>query len=174
MKKLLSTTLLSLFTLIVSAQSFHAPSATFGIINPKLRIQYEKGFDSRFSAGGEFTWYFVNWTGPKFEAFGRIYGGDDATKGFFFQGKLGYGNLSTLEDFSTETKRWSTFGGGIAGGYKFLIGEHFIIDQVFGLQIYTPPTQNNSDDLGNALEGAGWFLTSGLPLDFQVKVGYQF
>jgi hypothetical protein len=157
-------------------------------------LQYEQSFGTnhRFSTGGEFTYYMVNWSGPKIESFVRVYGKDNgAEEGFFGQLKLGYGNLASLDLFDGSTnKRWSTVGGGIAGGYKFLIGEHFIIEQVFGFQVYTPPYQvkstNSSSDpysdpfddyedgLETAVEGIGWYLTSGFPIDFQLKLGWQF
>ncbi len=81
------------------AQDFkgHA-SGTFGILNGKVRVQYEMPLESRASYGMNMNYYLVNWTGPVFEPFIRIYGKKDGNaEGFLGQAKLIYGNLSTLD-----------------------------------------------------------------------------
>ena len=58
-----------------NAQDFTGnASAAFGIINPKLRVQYEAPLQDRASFGASMNYYFVNWTGPVVEPFIRIYG----------------------------------------------------------------------------------------------------
>ncbi|MFM7989405.1 MAG: hypothetical protein ACKPKO_59835, partial [Candidatus Fonsibacter sp.] len=96
----------------------------------------------------------VNWTGPKVDFFARIYGKKNGNQeGFFFQGKFGYGNLSG----AFRSDRWSTVGLGVASGYKFLVGERFVIEQLIGVHIYSPPpawdTQNyqSGEELGEAI-----------------------
>lgn len=72
-------------------------SGTFGILNRKVRVQYEMPLKSRASCGMNMNYYLEGFKGPVFEPFIRTYGkkGGNA-EGFFGQAKLIYGNLSTL------------------------------------------------------------------------------
>ncbi len=184
----MKTTMLVLALLITSwayAQKFNGnASAMFGILNSKIRVQYEMPLKSRASYGMNMNYYLVNWKGPVFEPFIRIYGKKDGNvEGFFGQAKLMYGNLSTL-DFESYggavlNKRFSTYGFGLNCGYKFLIGKHFTIEPLAGFRLLTPPvykysTQVAEDYYASIGEGIGWYLTTGFPLDFQVKCGFQF
>ena len=185
MKIKITMLLTALFiTGLTYAQDFkgHA-SGTFGILNGKVRVQYEMPLKSRASYGMNMNYYLVNWTGPVFEPFIRIYGKKDGNaEGFFGQAKLIYGNLSTLDyDLygAIENKRWSTYGFGINCGYKFLLGKHFTIEPLTGLRILSPPvyrykTGDDEDYYANIGEGIGWYLFTGFPLDFQLKFGFQF
>lgn len=156
-------------------------SATFGILNPKLRLQYERPLKKRASYGINANYYLVNWTGPTFEPFIRIYGKKDGNvEGFFSQFKLIYGNLSVL-DYNSQyfvNKRWSTYGCGINFGYKFLLGKHFTIEPLMGFRFLSPPVYRYTPDWyanGEAVgESIGWYITTGLPFDLQVKYGFQF
>ncbi len=180
MKKLLVSAIL-LATGFVNGQDFKGNiSGTLGILNAKIRLQYEKPIGERYSTGANLNYYFVNWTGPIIEPFVRIYGRSEGNKeGFFGQFKLGYGNLKSLNlelnqsgNYVESNKRWSTIGGGVDCGYKFLIGKHFTIEPLAGLRYYTAPKEvDNPAALG---EDIGWYVTTGLPLDFQLKFGYQF
>ena len=156
-------------------------SAAFGPLNGKVRIQYEMAIKSRASWGVNMNYYLVNWTGPVFEPFIRVYGKKSGNaEGFFFQTKAIYGNLSTL-DYDKyiniiENSRWSTYGLGMSIGNKFLLGKHITLDALFGYRFLTGPKFEykgaySASDLGETL---GWFLTTGMPLDFQFKLGYQF
>jgi hypothetical protein len=173
--------------LFISQTSFSqingAISTTFGIVNPKLRIQYEKPINYRSTFGANINYYFVNWKGPKIDLFARLYSKKDGNEeGNFLQAKLGYGNLSTL-DFNEDymlNSRWSTFGIGLAGGKKFILGDNFIIESLLGFHIYSSPSIDyisGYDEVDYAIElgeDIGWFLTTGFPVDFQLKFGYQF
>ena len=174
-----------LFTTMKDAQNFTGHvSGTFGIINGKVRVQYEMPLGDKSGFGMNMNYYFVNWTGPVFEPFIRLYGKRDGNaEGFFGQAKLIYGNLSTLnfDLYSNvlENKRWSTYGVGFNMGYKFLIGDHFTIETLSGLRILSPPIYRYKtgvdEDLGLGIgEGIGWYATTGFPIDFQLKFGYQF
>jgi hypothetical protein len=174
-----------LLTTLTYAQDFkgHA-SGTFGILNGKVRVQYELPLKDRASFGMNMNYYLVNWTGPVFEPFIRIYGKKDGNaEGFFGQAKLIYGNLSTLDyelyGGDIENKRWSTYGFGLNCGYKFLLGKHFTIEPLTGFRFLSPPvyrykTGVDEDYYANIGEGIGWYLTTGFPLDFQLKFGFQF
>ena len=102
-------------------------------------------------------------------------------EGFFLQGKLGYGNLSVLdgeEIYNHSTKRWSTFGVGAATGWKYMFSDKLGIEMILGLHFYTAPNSYDGydDDYGDyedAFEDVGWFVTTGLPLDFQLKLVYK-
>ena len=210
MKKTLTKTVIACIALILTAsifsysQSMKVASGSFGILNPKLRLQYEMGIGEKNSVGVAMHYYMVNWTGPKFEFFGRLYGKKSGnTEGFFLQGKVGYGNLKNAiyDDYSglasgeqvyyqEPKKRWSTFGAGVATGYKYAVTDHFIIESLLGLHIYSSPGSTKLEhsreynylspeeqsyyDAIALGEDIGWYLTTGLPLDFQIKFGYNF
>lgn len=143
-------------------------SGTIGLINVKLRAQYEIPFKDNFSLGINCNVYFINFVGPSFEPFFRAYlrkHGNE--KGFFGQGKLIYGNLS--QAFSED--RFNMFGFGLGGGYKFLIKDHFTIEPILGGRFVSPPPEQQSANVG---EQIGFYITTGFPLDFQLKFGYQF
>lgn len=171
---------LSLFFLSSSyAQDFKGHvSGTFGILNPKIRLQYEHPIQQRFSIGANLNYYMVNWTGPVIEPFARLYNKKDGCKeGFFLQGKLIYGNLKAFEELAdVSVQRWSTFGLGVGTGYKFLIGKAFTIEPYFGVRFLSGPSYEIYEPTGGAEIGEtiGWYITTGFPLDFQLKFGYQF
>lgn len=92
---------------------------------------------------------------------------------------MGYGNLKSLNfeqdqngDYLESNKRWFTVGGGIACGYKFLIGEHFTIESLVGARYYTAPQQADTPEAEG--ENIGWYVTTRLSLHSQLKFGYQF
>jgi hypothetical protein len=138
MKKLIFVSLFSIALLKINAQDFtHHISGTFGILNNKIRLQYEHPLQQRFSVGANLNYYLVNWTGPVIEPFVRLYNKKDGcNEGFFLQGKAMYGNLKAFTDFGYETsaKRWSTFGVGIGTGYKFVVGKGFTIEPYSGFR----------------------------------------
>ena len=185
MKKVLFIILLFGFGVNSNAQEFKGNiSGTIGLINFKTKIQYEIPVGDNLSTGANLNYYFVNWTGPLIEPFIRIYGKKYGnTEGWFLQGKLGYGNLKNLDDYfisgATKSERFSTFGGGVAVGNKIFLSDKITLEPIIGLRIYTAPSINqdiyDSYAAAEALgEDIGWALTTGLPLDLQVKVGYQF
>lgn len=165
----------------------HNISGTLGILNAKLRLQYERPLGDKMTLGGNMNYYFVNWKGPVFEPFGRIYGKQDGnTEGFFAQAKIMFGSLSIL-DYDIQylqdpsQTRWWTFGAGAGGGYKSLIGEHFNFESIVGIRLLSPPTYrlDFDDELGlNDASGTGevigWSISTGFPIDVQLKFGYQF
>jgi hypothetical protein len=167
------------------AQGFkgHA-SATFGILNPKIRVQYERPIKDRASWGVNMNYYLVNWTGPVFEPFYRVYKKKDGNaEGTFFQAKIIYGNLSTLGfydyDGAVTNSRWSTFGIGLGAGHKWILGKNFTIEWLSGFRFLSPPVYvygegYDEDDYAEFAEGTEWYLTTGLPFDMQLKFGYQF
>lgn len=186
MKKLLLLLMIVGTTICnANAQDFTGnASAAFGILNPKLRLQYEMPLQDRASFGASMNYYFVNWTGPVVEPFIRIYGKKSGNgEGFFSQVKLIYGNLSVLDydlyEGTLEKSRWSTFGAGINIGYKFLIGNSFTIEPLLGyrflsLPLYAFESEEAEIYYSGIGEGIGWYLTTGFPVDFQVKFGFQF
>jgi len=179
MKKIILTTIAFFALSITYSQSFkgHA-SGTFGILNAKIRLQYEIPLGDKFSTGANLNYYMVNWTGPLLEPFARIYVSDGNESGGFFQVKAGYGNLSTLPYMNTTAKTWSTYGGGVAWGYKYLRPSGFTIEPIIGFRFYSAPNEEVGLDTGqnatNLGENIGWFVTTGFPIDFQLKFGYQF
>lgn len=175
MKKLINLVLAVLvmlsFITHTYTQSFKVHlSGTFGVINPKYRVQCEVPITNYISSGMNMNYYLFFWKGPIFEPFVRLYDGND--KGKFVQAKLMYGNLSTYAEPGQEllnNKRWSTYGFGIGYGYKYLLGKHFTIEPLTGLRFLSHPPKSAMGD--NPLL---WYISTGLMWDFQIKFGLQF
>jgi len=186
MKKIICWVLFYCIGLNLNAQKVGGCiSGIYSAANPKIRLQFEALIENQFSGGVNLSYYFVNWKGPIIEPFARIYGKKNGNvKGFFGQFKMIYGNLSTWQDLYNKgyirNKRFSTFGVGTGVGYKFLIGKEFAIEPLLGVRFLTPPQNkwasgNAEQEALNILgEGIAWYLTTGFPVDFQLKFGYQF
>jgi hypothetical protein len=170
---------------VAQAQGFtgHA-SGTLGMLNPKLRVQYEAPLMERGSFGINVTYYTMTWEGPMYEPFLRIYNRRHGNeKGLFGQVKAIYGNLSVIDPSSeyllTTQKRWSTYGMGLNIGYKFLLGNHFTIEPLAGLRLLSSPhhlydTSTEEGELDAGADTVLWYIMTGFPLDFQLKFGFQF
>lgn len=177
MKKIISLSLAVLASItFMHAQSFkgHA-SGTFGILNAKYRFQYEMPLKDKTSFGINMNYYLLNWKGPVFEPFIRLYDIKNGNaEGLFVQAKLMYGNLSAFSPSYTseeplDNKRWSTFGFGASFGHKYLFYKHFTIEPLTGFRYLSAPTNS-----ANADDPLFWILSTGLLLDLQIKFGYQF
>ena len=114
-------------------------SATVGLLLPKIRFQYERGYKENLSYGGIFTYYLTQvyvaqFNGPKLEIFGRVYNEKKGNKeGFFLQGKVGAGYLfSSLYDVNQQGYIGYTIGGGVAAGYKLKLGNHLNLETILG------------------------------------------
>jgi len=200
MKKSIAILCSVMITFSVAAQDM-ALTGAVGLLNAKVRVQYEHLIGDNSSAGANLNYYFVNWTGPKLEGFYRWYFGRDGNEeGLFMQAKGGMGILSNLyystdyyipgsTSYIYDNKYWNTFGGGIAFGGKVVTRAGFVFESHIGYHIWTPPVYNFSNEYTNyqnssyynaaqdaaALgEAIGWYLTTGMPLDFQMKFGWQF
>jgi hypothetical protein len=137
-------------------------SAMAGIILFNVKLQYERSWGTKNSFGAELS-YYPDFTGYKLELFARRYAKKHGnTEGFFTQAKIGAGYM-----FSEQPGY--TFGGGIAGGYKWLIGNHLTIESLLGLHYYSPPRLPE-----NMSYNPGWNNTIGFPVDFQLKLGWQY
>jgi hypothetical protein len=177
-------TILLLFSSEMNSQNWEGNlSGTVGLLNFKVRIQYELPIGEKYSTGANLNYYFVNWTGPLIEPFFRVYAKKHGNyEGWFLQGKLGYGNLKSLDEYfefdpNYTSKRWSTFGGGVAIGNKFFITDKLTIEPLMGLRLYSPQNFNKKEyDIYDdyVWEDLSWGLTTGFPLDLQIKIGYQF
>ena len=164
------------FITFTHAQNFkgHA-SGTIGIINPKVRVQYEMPLKDNKSLGINMNYYLQGWKGPLFEPFVRFYDPRKGNaEGLFIQAKLMYGNLTTYippypSEEPLENKRWSTYGFGASFGYKYLFYKHITIEPFTGFRFLYPP---NDSAIGD--DPLFWILSTGLILDLQIKFGYQF
>lgn len=159
-------------------------SMTVGIINVKIRLQYELLLKTNLSTGLNMNYYLKDWKGPLIEPFFRIYWKKYGnSKGFFGQLKLVYGNLKTIEEpypKAFSNKRWSTYGFGINCGYKFLFGNRCTIEPLTGPRLLTKPVykcnpgfEEECKEMRTGYE-SDWFFLTGFPLDFQLKFGIQF
>lgn len=183
MKKIILTAVAVFTFVFANAQNFKGNlSGTVGLLNSKARIQYELPIGSKFSTGVNLNYYFTAFSGPLIEPFFRLYGKSKGnTEGWFLQAKLGYGNLNTeIEDQNNNKKRFSTYGGGIAVGNKFFVSNKITIEPLIGFRVYSPPptidvkSSQTAQNYVDAASGLSWLATTGFPLDFQLKVGYQF
>ena len=196
MKKLFTLLLVTTISLSASAQS-NSLTAGVGLLNAKVRVQLEHGFADKMTTGANLSYYLVNWKGPRLEGFYRFYFSDDNEKGAFFQAKAGVGFFSNvlddLDGYVTtfelggetydifEKSTFTTIGGGIGFGYKYTASGGFVFETTLGYAIWSPPTNNYTDEyqayseLGYAFETIGYYLVGpGFPLDFQLKFGYNF
>jgi hypothetical protein len=158
-------------------------SGSVGLINGKVRLQYELPISPLNSGGMNVNYYLSHWRGPVFEPFLRHYFSEkDHSEGFFMQGKFLYGYLST-DLISGETQRGSSYGFGIGAGYKFGIGDRFFLEPLIGYRQLSYPkfdtsTTDTDVDPYNLLWGLfnifAWPHSTGSLFDFQFKLGYQF
>jgi len=194
MKKIILLLFIGALTFNVSAQS-NSLTAGMGLLNTKVRVQLEHGFNYNMSTGANLSYYMVNWKGPRLEGFYRIYFGDDNERGMFAQAKAGAGLFSNVWDgddltFTSngttydvyDSNSWMTVGGGIAFGGKITTTGGFVFETTLGYHFWTPPTNQYSsdyddyyDDALNAFETVGYYVVGpGFPLDMQVKFGFMF
>ena len=194
MKKIILLLFIGALTFNVSAQS-NSLTAGMGLLNTKVRVQLEHGFNYNMSTGANLSYYMVNWKGPRLEGFYRIYFGDDNERGMFAQAKAGAGLFSNVWDgddltFTSngttydvyDSNSWMTVGGGIAFGGKITTTGGFVFETTLGYHFWTPPTNQYTseyddyyDDALNAFETVGYYVVGpGFPLDMQVKFGFMF
>ena len=193
MKKIILLLFIGALTFNVSAQS-NSLTAGIGLLNAKVRIQYEHGFGDMHSTGANLGVYFQGQTGQRLEGFYRIYFGGDNEKGMFMQASAGAGLFSYYLDdadlvFSNgyynynEGDKFTTFGGGLAFGGKIATRGGFVFENTIGFQIWTPPASNFNSDFesanpayvfGDAANIALFYLGAGFPLMYQMKFGYSF
>lgn len=199
MKKLLVLSALLLAVTLTNAQDFKgAASGSLGLINFKIRLQYEQPLNEHFSYGLNTNLRFMTFKGVQFEPFFRLYNKKMGnTEGFFLQGKASLGFFKHNNDVSyygsLEKPGFTAGGGGIGLGYKILFGgsknkgEGFIIEPYLGIKLaFTNAfNENNVDitiDTGDDeyyyedidAEAIRWVATVGFPLEINVKFGYQF
>ena len=196
MKKIILLFFIGALTFNSYAQS-NSVTAGMGLLNTKIRVQLEHGFNDNMSTGANLSYYMVNWKGPRLEGFYRIYFSDDNEKGMFAQAKAGAGLFSNVWDgddltFTNPTtgttydvydsNTWMTVGGGIAFGGKITTRGGFVFETTLGYHFWTPPTNQYSsdyddyyDDALSAFETIGYYVVGpGFPLDMQVKFGFNF
>ena len=172
------------FFFSANAQHFNGSvTVGYGYLNEKVRLQYEHPLNNRLTIGGNINYYLVNWKGPIFEPFFRFYNKSGNEDGFFGQVKVGYGNLTTAYAANEEqyviNKRMNTFGAGLGYGYKYLFDDRFVFETYLGLRYYSyTPTQYNDAyytyfDV-ESIKSVFWYLTTGLPVEANFKIGYQF
>ena len=185
MKKIIIALTLVASTLGMNAQKFKGNvSGIYGLWNEKIRIQYEApAIADGVSVGLNMNYYFGDWKGPMFEPLIRAYTKtENASKGFFYQGKLIVGSLSTLQDSlqeltgTIENKRTFVYGFSAGKGYKFLMGDHFTFEAYAGLRIISKPSNryaNTSEDFKET-NIIFWKVGTGSPVEINFRLGYQF
>ena len=195
MKTLVILISLTLSTFAISQETFHANiSGRLRLPTFSPRIQLEVALENKWTIGANAPDYFLDgdaglistYSGNKFELFGRRYSdnkGRGSAKGWFGQAKAGYGNYNNPRYDAGENytnRRWNSFGGGIGGGYKLLIGNHFNMEFYGGMRYYQGPKFKRSASF-DALDGynedfhkISWYTWTAFPLEFNFRIGYQF
>ncbi len=148
-------------------------SSSVGFYNNKLRLQYEKAMDKRKSFGvqinGYYGWFFY---GIKADLFARLYTKKEKNmKGGFVQAKIGAAMFNEY-----QSNKGLVFGGGLACGYKIMIGNHLNIEPLLGLHWYNAPiwTKGEPNYIDpNKDSWHLWYNTIGHPIDYQLKLGWQ-
>lgn len=183
---------MKIFTLIIcisfvfatNAQHFTGSiTAGYGYLNEKVRLQYEHPLNNRLTVGGNVNYYLQNWKGPIVEPFFRFYNKSGNEEGFFGQVKVGYGNLTTVYATKDEpfvlNKRMNTFGAGLGYGYKYLYDDRFVFETYIGFRYYTyTPTEYSAQYYSmynvEGIKTLVWHISTGLPVEANFKIGYQF
>jgi len=195
MKRVITILCAGMITFSASAQS-NSVTAGFGLLNAKVRIQYEHGFADMHSAGANLGLYLQGQNGQRLEGFYRIYFGGDNEKGMFMQASAGAGMFSYLfssDDqfidqsgialYKDDGEMFTTFGGSLGLGGKMTSRGGFVFESTLGFQIWTPPPSNFNEDFvtanpgyafGDATNIALFYLGPGFPLMFQMKFGFNF
>lgn len=151
----------------------------FGPLVPKIRIQYERSCHEKYSIGINLTSYLFHheYAGSRADFFGRRYfKNPDKMEGIFLQAKVGLGyQYSGLNIKYAEVPTFGfSIGGGIAGGYKFFIGNHLTLESILGVHYYTPPFVKGTSQSQLQAEKDWWYSMTGFPLDLQFKIGWQY
>jgi hypothetical protein len=194
MKKIILLLFIGSLTFNVSAQS-NSVTAGLGLLNTKVRVQYEHGFGDMHSAGANLGLYLQLNSGQRLEGFYRIYFGGDNEKGMFMQATAGAGIFSYVFDtndqvflngynlYNDDGDKFTSFGGSVGFGGKMTTRGGFVFESTMGFQIWTPPPSNFNEDFvdanpghafGDATNIALFYLGPGFPLRFQMKLGYNF
>jgi len=195
MKKIITILCAGMIIFSASAQS-NSVTAGFGLLNTKVRIQYEHGFADMHSTGANLGLYLQGQKGQRLEGFYRIYFGGDYEKGMFMQASAGAGMFSYLfssDDqfidqngislYKDDGEMFTTFGGSIGLGGKLTTRGGFVFESTLGFQIWTPPPSNFNEDFveanpgyafGDAANIALFYLGPGFPLMYQMKFGFNF
>lgn len=150
----------------------------------QLKFQYERKLNDRFTIGLIQKTLFSDFSGMRFEPTLRYYFKKEAPKGFYVQAKVGvgyhyyYNFIRNSDSTTTQTNRqyfWA-YGGGLAGGYQFIIGskKHFVIDLYLGLQVFQAVLPHSpikdKEGMDKKEEYEFW---EAFPLDFGLSIGYN-
>jgi hypothetical protein len=171
-------------------------TAGIGLLNTKVRIQYEHGFGDMHSTGANLSLYLIGQNGQRLEGFYRIYFGGDNEKGMFMQATGGVGIFSYFLDdadltinsngfylYEDNGDKFTSFGGSLGLGGKMTSRGGFVFESTIGFQLWTPPASNFNEDyinanpnqiIGDATNIALYYLGPAFPLMFQMKFGYNF
>lgn len=195
MKSVILTFALILSTLVIGQEKFHANiSGRLRIPTLSPELQVEVALKDRWTVGANAQHYHIDgdagllssYSGNKFEVFGRHYTNNEGkgnVSGWFRQVKLGYGNFNNPRyDFGRNytNRRWNSFGCGIGGGHKLLLGKHFNMEFYGGLRYYSGPTFERSasfdaSDIHNEhFHKMSWHIWTAFPVEFNFRIGYQF
>ena len=197
MKKLILLLFIGALTFNLSAQS-NSLTAGIGLLNAKVRIQYEHGFADMHSTGANLGLYLQGNAGQRLEGFYRIYFGGDNEKGMFMQATAGAGMFSYIFNdeellisdpsgnflYNDDGDKFTSFGGSIGMGGKITSKGGFVFESTIGWQIWTPPSSNFNEaflaedptyaDLNEGVNTLLYYIGPGFPLRFQMKFGYNF
>ena len=172
MRKTVLTALIAMSICTVKAQEKkNLVKLSVGILN-KVRIGYERPIDNNFSYGGVINAYYGLYPGFKIEPFGRYYFGSESPEGLYSQLRVLYGNFNYTYASSliSESKSFSSTGGGLDLGYQWISGKNknIVVDASLGFQF-----MSKSSDV-NAVDAIFYTTGPGAVFNPHLSIGYAF
>lgn len=146
------------------------------LITLQPNIKVEHAFGTNVSGGAELTMFTKINQGFRIDPFVRFYTNKKgvAPQGFYFQGKLSYGNHKEeigeiIEGTETGGNRFNAAGGGFGIGSQWFVGanDNFSIDLYGGLRRY------KALDSGE-LDTVVFKATRSFPTELRFSLGYAF
>ena len=146
------------------------------LITLQPNVKVEHAFGSNISGGAELTMFTKVNQGFRIDPFVRFYTNKKgvAPQGFYFQGKLSYGNHkeeleNIIDGDDTEGDRFNAAGGGFGVGSQWFVGanDNFSIDIYGGLRRYKAIDLNDVDT-------AVFKISRSFPTELRFSLGYAF
>ncbi len=177
MKKLFIAAIAVMSFGLANAQESAIKANPLALLGGSDLLSYEFGIgeSSTLVIGGGIGGYKLG--GFKYSSFGgevqyRYYF-DEKLKGWYGGARAGFNSGKVKTDFSglfgddssnSETN-FTAFGGGVMGGYQFIIGSGFVIDLNLGAS-FTSFSYDTNDGVFDTLDGSGIFPRFGFGLGY--------
>jgi hypothetical protein len=140
---------------------------TGNLIPSRIKIQYERKLNDKFSVGAIGSLFYNNFKGYRLEPFARFYIGRASTfyNGMFFQLK---GHFSYVNDNTINKELIKERGQSLGAGYQYTFSNNITVDFFLGYRASTRTTETISDS------GLAFDLFYCFPIDMGISFGYAF